>query len=74
MRFTSDFWIKMEDASDITAGTLDGMATDSNYLLLQNFPGLKDLFFGLISSSSCSYFIDIAKDNTACPIKIEKVD
>ena len=30
MRFTSDFWIKKQDASDIKAGTLDGMATDSN--------------------------------------------
>ena len=30
MRFTSDFWIKKQDASDIMAGTLDGMATDSN--------------------------------------------
>ena len=29
-RFTSDFWIKKQDASDIKAGTLDGMATDLN--------------------------------------------
>ena len=30
MGFTSDFWMKKQDASDIKAGTLDGMATDSN--------------------------------------------
>ena len=30
MRFTSNFWIKKQDASDIKAGTLDRMATDSN--------------------------------------------
>ena len=24
MRFTSDFWVKKQDASDILAGTLDG--------------------------------------------------
>ena len=37
MRFTSDFWIKKQDASDIKAETLDGMA-DLIMKLLQNEP------------------------------------
>ena len=29
MRFTSDFCLKNQDASDVMAGNLDGMVTDS---------------------------------------------
>ena len=34
MRFTSDFWIKKQDASDIKAGTFDGMATELNLRII----------------------------------------
>ena len=30
MQFINDFWIKNQDASNVKAGTLDGMAMDSN--------------------------------------------
>ena len=44
MRFTSDFWIKNQDASDILTRTLDGIATDDfTYIAIGRTKFWKDL-------------------------------